>query len=137
MYLNLAEGVRPDVHLVLEGIGGAYLPPLAFDPDKDPVYLTHYPNWRAQGLDTVPVGIAFQAWRVGSPLPSPIPVKDRLEGELDPRVPKDYLTRNLIGNFHQLLGMTWEARDWPRARRELDEAARAAPTTTSCSTTWA
>jgi tetratricopeptide (TPR) repeat protein len=54
-------------------------------------------------------------------------VKDRLEGELDPRVPKDYLTQNLIGNFHQLLGMTWETRDWPRARRELDEAARAAP----------
>jgi tetratricopeptide (TPR) repeat protein len=127
MYLSLGEGVRPDVHLVLEGIGGAYLPPLAFDPDKDPVYLTHYPNWRAQGLDAVPVGIAFKTWRVGSPLPPPVPVKDRLEGELDPRVPKDYLTRNLIGNFHQLLGMTWESRDWPRARRELDEAARAAP----------
>lgn len=127
MYLSLAEGVRPDVHLILEGIGGGYLPPLAFDPDRDLVYLTHYPNWRAKGLDAVPVGLAFKTWRVGSPVPPPVPVKDRLDGELDPLVPKDYLTRNLIGNFHQLLGMTWEPRDWPRARRELDEAARAAP----------
>ena len=126
MYLNLGEGVRPDVNLILEGVGGA-LPPLAFDPDVDPVYLTHYPNWRTPQLDAVPVGIAFRAWRVGSPVPRPAPVKDRLDGELDPRVPKDYLTRNLIGNFHQLLGMTWETRDWPRARRELEEAARAAP----------
>jgi tetratricopeptide (TPR) repeat protein len=126
MYLNLGQGVRPDVNLILEGVGGA-LPPLAFDPDVDPVYLTHYPNWRTPQLDAVPVGIAFRAWRVGSPVPRPAPVKDRLDGELDPRVPKDYLTRNLIGNFHQLLGMTWETRDWPRARRELEEAARAAP----------
>jgi tetratricopeptide (TPR) repeat protein len=126
MYLSLGEGVRPDVNLVLEGVGGN-LPPLAFDPDRDPVYLTHYPNWRAPQLDAVPVGIAFRAWRVGSPRPEPSPVKDRLDGELDPGVPKDYLTRNLIGNFHQLLGMTWETRDWARARRELDEAARAAP----------
>jgi len=126
MYLNLGAGVRPDVNLILEGVGGR-LPPLAFDPDTDPVYLTHYPNWRTRQLDAVPVGIAFRAWRVGSPVPRPAAVKERLDGELDPRVPKDYLTRNLIGNFHQLLGMTWETRDWPRARRELDEASRAAP----------
>jgi len=42
-------------------------------------------------------------------------------------VPKDYLTQNLIGNFHQMLGVTWEPRDWPRARREFEEAAAAAP----------
>ena len=35
-------------------------------------------------------------------------MKDRLEDELDPRVPKDYLTQNLIGNFHQMLAMTVE-----------------------------
>ena len=46
---------------------------------------------------------------------------------LDPRVPKDYLTQNLIGNFHQMLAMTWERRDWARAARELDRAASAAP----------
>ena len=43
-----------------------------------------------------------------------------LEGEDDPRVPKDYLTRNLIGHFHYMLGITWESRDWPRARDEFE-----------------
>ena len=110
---------------MLEGVGGK-LPPLAFDPDRDPVYLTHYPNWRMPSSTPFPwasrSGLARR-----KPAARSVPVKDRLEGELDPRVPKDYLTQNLIGNFHQLLGMTWETRDWPRARRELDEAARAAP----------
>ena len=48
--------------------------------------------------------------------------KTTLEGENDPRVPKDHLTRNLIGDFHYMLGITWEIRDWPRARDELELA---------------
>ena len=127
MYLNLAEGLRPDVHLVLEGVGGAALPPLSFNPDVDRVFLTHYPNWKVAGLEAVPVGLAFRAWRAGRPWPPPSPVEDRLDGELDPAVPKDYLTRNLVGNFHEMLGMTWESRDWRRAGGELREAAAAAP----------
>ena len=127
MYLNLGEKLRPDVNLVLEGVGGEGLPPLAFNPDTEHVFLTHPPNWNAPGLAAAPMGLVFQAWRAGRPFPAPFPVKDRLEGELDPAVPKDYLTRNLIGNFHQMLGMTWEARDWPRAMREFELAAAAAP----------
>jgi len=127
MYLNLGEGLRPDVDLILEGVGGANLPPLAFNPDVDPVFTTHHPNWRVAELEAVPVGMAFRAWRVGRPWPPATPVKDRVDGELDPRVPKDYLTQNLVGNFHQMLGMTYETRDWPRAARELAEAAKAAP----------
>lgn len=127
MYLSLGEGLRPDVNVILEGIGGARLPPLAFNPDNDPIFLTHYPNWNVAGLEAVPVGLTFRAWRAGRPWPPPTPIKDHLEGEQDPRVPKDYLTRNLIGNFHQMLGMTFETRDWERAVREFDEAQRAAP----------
>ncbi len=127
MYLNLGEGLRPDVDLILEGVGGANLPPLSFNPDVDPVYTTHHPNWNMPQLEPVPVGMAFRIWRAGRPWPQATPVKDRLDGELDPRVPKDYLTQNLIGNFHQMLGMTWETRDWARARRELEAAASAAP----------
>jgi len=127
MYLNLAEGLRPDVHLVLEGVGGAALPALSFNPDTDRVFLTHHPNWNTAGLEAVPVGLAFRAWRAGRPWPEAPPVEDRLDGELDPAVPKDYLTQNLIGNFHEMLGMTFEPRDWRRAGRELREAAAAAP----------
>jgi tetratricopeptide (TPR) repeat protein len=127
MYLNLGEGLRPDVDLILEGVGGANLPPLSFNPDTDPVFTTHHPNWRVPELQAVPVGMAFRIWRSGRPWPPATPVKDRLEGELDPRVPKEYLTRNLIGNFHQMLAMTFEERDWPRAARELEIAAASAP----------
>ncbi len=127
MYLNLGEGLRPDVDLILEGVGGAHLPPLSFNPDTDPVFTTHHPNWRVPELQAVPVGMAFRIWRAGRPWPPATPVKDRLEGELDPRVPRDYLTQNLIGNFHQMLAMTFEERDWPRAARELEIAAASAP----------
>jgi tetratricopeptide (TPR) repeat protein len=50
-----------------------------------------------------------------------------LEGEHDARVPKDYLTQNLIGQFHFMIGSTFETRDWPRASRSFDAAQRAAP----------
>ena len=127
MYLNLGEQVRPDVHLILEGVGGSNLPPLSFNPDVDPVFLTHYPNWKIATLDAIPVGLAFRAWRAGTPVPPASSVPERLDGELDPRVPKDYLTRNLIGNFHQMRAMTFELRDWTAARRELELAAESAP----------
>src|SRR5262249_39010360 len=100
MYLNLGAGVRPDVDLILEGVGGARLPALAFNPDRDPVFVTHYPNWNVRGLEMAPVGLLFRPWRAGRPWPPPLPVPERLTGEEDPRVPKDYLTQNLIGNFH-------------------------------------
>ena len=41
-------------------------------------------------------------------------------------MPKDYLTENLIGQLHYMLGVTFEAGDWPRARAEFEAAARAA-----------
>src|SRR5207249_541499 len=50
-----------------------------------------------------------------------------LDGEADPRVPKDYLTRNLIGQFHYMLGVTFADDDWPRARGEFRRATAAAP----------
>jgi tetratricopeptide (TPR) repeat protein len=127
MYLNLAEGRRPDVDLILEGVGGMPLAPLAFDPDKDAVFVTHHPNWKMPALDMAPVGLLFRVWRAGRTRPPPLPVPERLDGELDPRVPKDYLTQNLIGNFHYMRGVTAEDADWPAARREFGIAARAAP----------
>jgi hypothetical protein len=36
IYLHLVEGVRPDLDLILEGVGEADLPPLHFNPDVDP-----------------------------------------------------------------------------------------------------
>ena len=127
LYLHWVEEARADVDLILEGIGGAELPPLRFDPDKDPLFFTHHPNWRLPELQLVPVGLVFQTLRAGRPWPAPVVPKTELEGESDPRVPKDYLTQNLIGHFHYMLGATYETRDWPRAWREFRAAERAAP----------
>jgi hypothetical protein len=127
IYLHLVEGLRPDINLILQGVGDADLPPLRFDPDREPFFLTHHPNWNLPAMQIVPVGLAFQVVRAGSPSPAPATVKEKLEGEDDPRVPKDYLTRNLIGHFHFMLGWTYETRDWPRAWREFLAAEAAAP----------
>ncbi len=127
IYLTMVEGLRPDVHLILQGVGGADLPPLHFDPDRDPLFFTHHPNWNVPGLDIVPVGLLFRAARHGQPLPEPVIPLSELPGERDPAVPKDDLTQNLISQLHYMLGFTFEQRDWPRARASLARAAAAAP----------
>ena len=50
-----------------------------------------------------------------------------LPGEDDAKVPKDYLTANLVGQLHYMLGFTFEQRDWRRAREQFDLAAAASP----------
>jgi tetratricopeptide (TPR) repeat protein len=127
LYLHFVEGVRPDVDLVLEGVGSADVPALHFDPDHDPLFFTHHPNWELPGLEVVPVGLVFRIARSGQPWPDPMLPAGPLAGEDDPRVPKDDLTQDLIGQFHYMLGVTFETRDWLRARAELDAAGRAAP----------
>jgi tetratricopeptide (TPR) repeat protein len=126
IYLHLVESVRPDVDLIMQGGGSASLPPLRFNPDSDPLFFTHHPNWPAGELQVVPMGLTFQVIRAGRPRP-PALVPEPLDGARDPRVPKDYLTENLIGYFHYMLGVTYQGIDWPRAQREFEEAARAAP----------
>lgn len=127
LYLHLVEGRRPDLDLVLEGVGAADLPPLRFDPDRDPLYFTHHPNWTLPALELAPVGVVFRVMRAGAPQPELLLPDGALAGEDDSRVPKDYLTQNLIGHFHYMLGVSFEQRDWLRARREFDAAVRAAP----------
>jgi tetratricopeptide (TPR) repeat protein len=127
IYLQLVERVRPDVDLILQGVGGE-LPPLHFEPDREPLFFTHHPNWRHDALDVVPVGLVYRVARAGSDPPLLPLERTRLEGEDDLRVPKDYLTKNLIGDLHFMLGVTYERTDRSRALAELDEAARSAST---------
>jgi tetratricopeptide (TPR) repeat protein len=127
MYLHLAEGRRPDVNLILQGVGGADLPPLRFTPDSERLFFTHHPNWNTPGLEIVPMGVVIEARRSGEPWPPlQLPIA-ALDGEHDPAVPKDYLTQNLIGLFHYTMGFSYEQRDWLEARRQFEAAARAAP----------
>ena len=127
IYLHMVEGVRPDIDLVLQGVGSANLPPLRFNPDNEALFFTHHPNWRVAALDVVPVGLVFRIARAGGPRPPVVMPRGPLEGEDDPRVPQDYLTQNLVGHFHYMLGSTLERLDWPRAAAEFAEAVRRAP----------
>lgn len=126
MYLQLVEGRRPDVDLVMQGVD-APLRPLRFDPDDDALYFTHHPNWQQPGLDIVPEGLVLRARRAGAPRPAVVVDERPLDGENDPRVPKDDLTQNLIGHFHYMQGLTAEQGDWPRAQAAFRRAAAAAP----------
>ncbi len=127
MYLHLAEGRRPDINLILQGVGDADLPPLRFNPDEDPLFFTHHPNWTVPGLEIVPMGVVMQARRAGTPWPELNLPAASLDGENDDSIPKDYLTQNLIGLFHYMLGFSYEQREWTSARQEFVAAARAAP----------
>jgi transmembrane protein TMEM260 (protein O-mannosyltransferase) len=127
MYLRFVEELRPDLDLILEGVADAQPPALRFNPDTDPLFLTHHPNWAVRGLEVAPVGLVFQTVREGKPWPRPSLPRTQLDGEDDPGVPKDYLTQNLVGHFHYMLGSTFERWDWPRAAREYERAQRASP----------
>ena len=121
IYLHLVENVRPDMNLIMQGVGDADLPALRFDPDNDPLFFTHHPNWNFQGLELVPRGLVFQVARSGAQLEPVIP-KWKLDGEDDLSIPRDYLTSNLLGHFHYMLAITHEKRDWPVANREFQRA---------------
>lgn len=126
IYLQLVEGVRPDVDLILQGVGGD-LPPLHFNPDTEPLFFTHHPGWNLPELRLAPVGLTFEVARAGTAPALRLPQRLWLEGEDDAAVPKDYLTHNLIGEFHFMLGVTFETTEPERALAELATAARAAP----------
>jgi tetratricopeptide (TPR) repeat protein len=65
--------------------------------------------------------------RAGAAPPEPVIPFWELPGENDPTVPKDYLTQNLVGHLHYMLGFTHEQRDWLVARREFATAAEKSP----------
>jgi hypothetical protein len=126
IYLQLVDGLRPDVDVILQD-AGVDEAPLRFDPASETLFFTHHPNWDVPGMELLPTGLAFQFVRVGQVPPPRLLAEAALLGETDPQVPKDFLTRNLIGHFHFMRGLTLWGGQWPRAFDELEAAARAAP----------
>lgn len=125
IYTLHVEQVRPDVELILQGVDQER-PKVSFNPDFDPVYFAHDPLWSVSGLEVVPVGLVYRAIRAGSQLPEPV-MPPPIEGEVDDRVPEDYLTRSLLANYHFMEAMTFETRDWPRAHRALERVLELVP----------
>lgn len=127
LYLKHVEGLRPDVHLVAQGVGAAELPPLRIDPQASRLYFTHHPNWQLPELEVVPEGLTFHVRGRGVPGRRIALDPPELDGEADPRVPKDYLTRNLIGDFHSMRARNLEQQDWRQADAAYRRAAASAP----------
>ncbi len=124
IYLHLVEGLRPDVDLIMQGVGDADLGQLRFDPDDDPLFFTHHPNWNLPEIEVVPVGLVFRTVRAGTRPKLALPAGELAgAGEV---MPGDYLTQNLIGHYHYMMGITFETRDWPRAGAAFERAAAAA-----------
>jgi tetratricopeptide (TPR) repeat protein len=126
MYVHMVEGMRPDVTLLMQGVGQQGQAPGVSVLEAGPLHFTHHPNWKKPDVDVIPVGLTFAARRRGTPKPAILLPPDQLEGESDPRVPKDYLTQNLIGHFHYMQGLTFERVNWQLASEDFALAAASA-----------
>jgi len=106
MYLKYVEQVRPDVKLLEQGVH--HLAPLRFNPRKDAVYCTH---WNAAfnqtvaagqaGLWLVPEGVIYRV--ISSDMnyqPRDMWNVFMLDGMENPRIPRNYLTRCLLGHVY-------------------------------------
>jgi hypothetical protein len=106
MYLKYAEGVRPDVKLLEQGVH--QLGPLTFNPRRDAVYCTH---WNAAfnqpvvagrpGLRLVPEGVIYRVTSTDMAY-TPRDLWDTflLPGIEDPAIPRNFLTRCLLGHLY-------------------------------------
>ncbi|MBI3836956.1 MAG: DUF2723 domain-containing protein [Planctomycetia bacterium] len=106
MYLKYAEGVRPDVKLLEQGVH--QLGPLKFNPRRDAVYCTH---WNAAfnqsiepgrpGLRLVPEGVIYRVISTDMAYtPRDLWSTFLLPDMEDPRIPRNFLTRCLLGHMY-------------------------------------
>ena len=138
MYLNLGEGLRPDVDLILEGVGGANLPPLSFNPD-DGSRVHHAPSQLARAAARGRArrhGVSHLA-RADGPWPPADarrgPPGGRARPERAQGLPDAEPDRELPPDARHDVR---RARLAPRRARARDRRGLARRTTTSCSTTW-
>jgi hypothetical protein len=113
MYLRYAEGMRPDVKLLEQGVH--QLAELRFNPKRDVVYCTHWqaafntpPTQRGPGLRLVGEGLVYRIvttdmnWQ-----PRDLWSTHLLPDMEDESIPKNYLTRCLLGHVYFMRG-EWE-----------------------------
>jgi hypothetical protein len=114
MYLKYVEGVRPDVTLLEQGVH--QLAPLKFNPRRDAVYCTH---WNAAfhqsvvpgrpGLRLVPEGVIYRVVSTDMHYaPRELWPLFLLPDMEDPRIPRNFLTRCLLGHVYFMRG-EWSA----------------------------
>jgi len=111
IYLQLVESLRPDVDLILQA--WRELPPLRFDPDREPLFFTTTRTGatrRSKWSGRLPTASRAPAPRAA------LLLRPAGRGRGNPRVPKDYL-RQPDRRVPLHVGVTHETRDrrapWP------------------------
>lgn len=116
MYLKHAEGVRPDVKLLEQGVH--QLQQLKFNPRKDAIYCTHWQaafnqpaTPRGPGLRMAPEGLIYRIVSTDMQFTPrdlwTIPDGHMVPDIEDPRIPRNYLARCLLGHVYFMRG-EWE-----------------------------
>jgi hypothetical protein len=132
MYLKYAEGLRPDVKLLEQGVH--QLAELRFNPKRDVVYCTHWqaafntpPSQRGPGLRLIGEGLLYRIvttdmnWQ-----PRNLWDAHLVPDMEDESIPKNYLTRCLLGHVY-FMRAEWELpRDAVTAAAWYQRAARMA-----------
>jgi hypothetical protein len=131
MYLKYAEGLRPDVKLLEQGVH--QLQELRFNPKRDQVYCTHWqaafnqpPTPRGPGLRLAGEGLVYRIVSTDMQFQPRDLWKDHLLPDMeDPRITRNYLTRCLLGNVY-FMRAEWElvrdpvsAAGWYRRAAEM------------------
>ncbi len=132
MYLKYAENLRPDVKLLEQGVH--QLGELRFNPRKDAVYCTHWQSAfnqpaspRGPGLRLVNEGLIYRIVSTDMQYaPRNLWDKHHLPDMEDPKIPRNYLTRCLLGHVY-FMRAEWELpRDAVSAMSWYDRSARMA-----------
>ncbi len=120
MYLKYVEGVRPDVKLLEQGVHR--LEPLKFNPRQDAVYCTHWTAAFNQsvapgqvGLRLIPEGVIYRVISTDM-IYHPRDLWDvfLLPDMEDARIPRNFLTRCLLGHVYFMRG------EWSAHQRNME-----------------
>jgi hypothetical protein len=132
MYLKYAEGLRPDVKLMEQGVH--QLREFKFNPRRDVVYCTHWQSAfnqpaspRGPGLRLINEGLIYRIVSTDMTFQPRNLWSEHLVPDMeDPTIPRNYLARCLLGHVYFMRG-EWElARDAVTAAAWYQRAARMA-----------
>ena len=123
VYFHIAEKKRPDINLVQQGI--EVLTQMRINPKTEPIYFTHYHDFKNPLLKLVPDGLSYRLLLKESDYKSGFDWNKftlrnlRLKG-----VYLDYLSRNLVGDYLFSRGITLEFEDFNKALVYFRDAAK-------------
>ena len=111
-YLHHAEGLRPDVNLVLQGIN--VLSSMPIEPETHPVFFTHYFDLHADPLVLLPEGLTWRLYPPPGATPRALPrwadwAVPEIEGWAS-QGPLDFLARSLVGDYFLQKAVHYEDR---------------------------